>query len=144
MLAPSKVQICIGTFLRAAPELPAALPEGVVLAPCKPGRPAKGTVRPPKPPTGRFGGQAFRDAEAQIKMLQKNMKEPCVPRKRSCVGLVMSWKASVTQRCDAQDDPRCNRHLQSALEDRVSVAFGAYMNPNAFFVYPKKLLDNHH
>jgi hypothetical protein len=34
--------------------------------------------------------------------------------------------------------------LQSALEDRVSVAFGAYMNPNAFFVYPKKLLDNHH
>ena len=41
-----KVQICIGTFLRAAPELPAALPEGVVLAPCKPGRPAKGTVRP--------------------------------------------------------------------------------------------------
>jgi|OrbCmetagenome_4_1107370.scaffolds.fasta_scaffold29656_3 hypothetical protein len=140
-----KVQICIGTFLRAAPELPAALPEGVVLAPCKPGRPAKGTVRPPKPPTGRFGGQAFRDAEAQIKMLQKNMKEPCVPKKT-----FVRWARDVLE---SQRDPKgamlkmtpaAIDTLQSALEDRVSVAFGAYMNPNAFFVYPKKLLDNHH
>jgi hypothetical protein len=145
VLAPSKGADCIGTFLRAAPELPTALPEGVVLAPCKPGRPAKGTVRPPKPPTGRFGGQAFRDAEAQIKMLQKNMKEPCVPKKT-----FVRWARDVLE---SQRDPKgamlkmtpaAIDTLQSALEDRVSVAFGAYMNPNAFFVYPKKLLDNHH
>ena len=73
------------------------------------------------------------------------MKEPCVPKKT-----FVRWARDVLE---SQRDPKgamlkmtpaAIDTLQSALEDRVSVAFGAYMNPNAFFVYPKKLLDNHH